>query len=220
MDVKIAADWKQLLQEEFNKPYFEELTHFVREEYATGVIYPAGRNIFRAFDKCPVESLKVVIIGQDPYHGPGQANGLCFSVNDGVPFPPSLQNIFKEVNEDLGVQIPQSGNLDRWAEQGVLLLNSVLTVKAHMAASHAGRGWERFTDAVVRIIAEQKQGVVYMLWGNYAQRKGSIVDTSKNLVLKSVHPSPLSVYRGFFGCKHFSQANAYLQSQGKNPIEW
>lgn len=220
MDVKIAADWKQLLQEEFNKPYFEELTHFVREEYATGVIYPAGRNIFRAFDKCPVESLKVVIIGQDPYHGPGQANGLCFSVNDGVPFPPSLQNIFKEVNEDVGVQIPQSGNLDRWAEQGVLLLNSVLTVKAHLAASHVGRGWEQFTDAVVRIIAEQKQGVVYMLWGNYAQRKGSIVDTSKNLVLKSVHPSPLSVYRGFFGCKHFSQANAYLQSKGKSPIVW
>ncbi|MBP3289878.1 MAG: uracil-DNA glycosylase, partial [Alistipes sp.] len=147
MDVKIAADWKSLLQEEFDKPYFEQLTNFVREEYAAGTIYPAGRNIFRAFDKCPVDSLKVVVIGQDPYHGPGQANGLCFSVNDGIPFPPSLQNIFKEINDDIGTPIPQSGNLDRWAEQGVLLLNSVLTVKAHLAASHAGRGWEQFTDA-------------------------------------------------------------------------
>lgn len=220
MDVKIADDWKLLLQEEFDKPYFEELTRFVRSEYSTGTIYPAGRNIFRAFDKCPVESLKVVIIGQDPYHGPGQANGLCFSVNDGIPFPPSLQNIFKEINNDLGTPIPQSGNLDRWAEQGVLLLNSVLTVKAHLAASHANHGWEKFTDAVVRTIAERKDGIVYMLWGSYAQRKGSIADPQRNLILKSVHPSPLSVYRGFFGCKHFSQANAYLQSLGKQPIVW
>lgn len=220
MDVKIANDWKSLLQEEFDKPYFEELTRFVRSEYSTGTIYPAGRNIFRAFDKCPVESLKVVIIGQDPYHGPGQANGLCFSVNDGIPFPPSLQNIFKEINNDLGTPIPQSGNLDRWAEQGVLLLNSVLTVKAHLAASHANHGWEKFTDAVVRTIAERKDGIVYMLWGSYAQRKGSIADPQRNLILKSVHPSPLSVYRGFFGCKHFSQANAYLQSLGKQPIVW
>lgn len=220
MDVKIANDWKSLLQEEFDKPYFEELTCFVRSEYSTGTIYPAGRNIFRAFDKCPVESLKVVIIGQDPYHGPGQANGLCFSVNDGIPFPPSLQNIFKEINNDLGTPIPQSGNLDRWAEQGVLLLNSVLTVKAHLAASHANHGWEKFTDAVVRTIAERKDGIVYMLWGSYAQRKGSIADPQRNLILKSVHPSPLSVYRGFFGCKHFSQANAYLQSLGKQPIVW
>ena len=220
MDVKIAADWKSLLQEEFDKPYFEQLTNFVREEYAAGTIYPAGRNIFRAFDKCPVDSLKVVVIGQDPYHGPGQANGLCFSVNDGIPFPPSLQNIFKEINDDIGTPIPQSGNLDRWAEQGVLLLNSVLTVKAHLATSHAGRGWEQFTDAVVRTIAERKDGIVYMLWGNYAQRKGSIADPRRNLILKSVHPSPLSVYRGFFGCKHFSQANAYLQSIGKQPIVW
>ena len=220
MDVKIANDWKSLLQEEFDKPYFEELTRFVRSEYSVGTIYPAGRNIFRAFDKCPVESLKVVIIGQDPYHGPGQANGLCFSVNDGIPFPPSLQNIFKEINNDLGTPIPQSGNLDRWAEQGVLLLNSVLTVKAHLAASHANHGWEKFTDAVVRTIAERKDGIVYMLWGSYAQRKGSIADPQRNLILKSVHPSPLSVYRGFFGCKHFSQANAYLQSLGKQPIVW
>lgn len=220
MDVKIAADWKLLLQEEFDKPYFEELTRFVREEYANGTIYPAGKNIFRAFDKCPVDKLKVVIIGQDPYHGPGQANGLCFSVNDGVVFPPSLQNIFKEISSDIGTPTPQSGNLDRWAEQGVLLLNAVLTVRAHQAASHAGKGWEQFTDAVVRIINEQKEGLVYMLWGSYAQRKGQIADPARNLILKSVHPSPLSVYRGFFGCKHFSQANEYLVSRGQEPIIW
>lgn len=220
MNVKIAADWQEILQPEFDKPYFEQLTQFVRAEYGATTVYPAGRNIFRAFDKCPFSELKVVIIGQDPYHGVGQANGLCFSVNDGVPFPPSLQNIFKEIQSDLGTAVPQSGNLDRWAEQGVLLLNSVLTVRAHEAASHAGRGWEQFTDAVVRTINERKQGVVYMLWGSYAQRKGQVVDSSKNFVLKSVHPSPLSVYRGFFGCKHFSQANAYLQSVGKTPIIW
>jgi uracil-DNA glycosylase len=220
MDVKIAADWKLLLQEEFDKPYFEELTRFVREEYANGTIYPAGKNIFRAFDKCPVDKLKVVIIGQDPYHGPGQANGLCFSVNDGVAFPPSLQNIFKEISSDIGTPTPQSGNLDRWAEQGVLLLNAVLTVRAHQAASHAGKGWEQFTDAVVRIINQRKEGLVYMLWGSYAQRKGQIANPTRNLILKSVHPSPLSVYRGFFGCKHFSQANEYLVSRGQEPIIW
>lgn len=220
MNVKIAADWQAILQPEFDKPYFEQLTQFVRTEYGSTTIFPAGRNIFRAFDKCPFDDLKVVIIGQDPYHGEGQANGLCFSVNDGVAFPPSLQNIFKEIQSDLGIAIPSSGNLDRWAEQGVLLLNSVLTVRAHQAASHAGQGWEQFTDAVVRIISERKQGVVYLLWGSYAQRKGQVVDGSKNLILKCVHPSPLSVYRGFFGCKHFSQANAYLQSIGKTPINW
>ena len=220
MDVKIADDWKALLQDEFDKPYFEELVRFVRNEYATTTIFPAGRNIFRAFDKCPLDKLKVVIIGQDPYHGEGQANGLCFSVNDGVPFPPSLQNIFKEINSDLGIAPPASGNLDRWAEQGVLLLNAVLTVRAHNAASHAGRGWEQFTDAVVRKINERKQGIVYMLWGSYAQKKGAVADPSKNLILKSVHPSPLSVYRGFFGCKHFSKANEYLQSIGREPINW
>ena len=220
MEVKISSDWKELLQDEFKKPYFEELVGFVKSEYATTQVFPAGRNIFRAFDKCPFEKLKVVVIGQDPYHGEGQANGLCFSVNDGVQYPPSLQNIFKEIHEDLGVEIPSSGNLDRWAEQGVLLLNAVLTVRAHQAASHAGRGWEQFTDAVVRTIAERKEGVVYMLWGNYAQRKGQIADPQRNLILKSVHPSPLSVYRGFFGCKHFSKANDYLISQGKEPIKW
>ena len=220
MDVRIAEDWKEILREEFSKPYFEELVSFVKQEYASGEVFPAGRNIFRAFDKCPFEKLKVVIIGQDPYHGEGQANGLCFSVNEGVPFPPSLKNIFKEVSDDIGVPVPRSGELDRWAEQGVLMLNAVLTVRAHNAASHAGHGWERFTDAVVKAIAERKQGVVYMLWGSYAQRKGAIANPKQNLILHAVHPSPLSAYRGFFGCKHFSQANNYLISIGKEPIVW
>ena len=219
-DVRIADDWKRILADEFSKPYFEELVSFVKMEYASGTVYPAGRDIFRAFDKCEFDNLKVVIIGQDPYHGPGQANGLCFSVNDGIAFPPSLQNIFKEVHSDIGTPIPISGNLDRWAEQGVLLLNAVLTVRAHNAASHAGRGWEQFTDAVVRAIAERKQGVVYMLWGSYAQKKGAIASPSSNLILKAVHPSPLSAYRGFFGCKHFSMANDYLESVGKEKIVW
>lgn len=220
MDVRIADDWKALLAAEFDKPYFRSLVEFVRSEYASTTIYPKGGNIFRAFDKCPVDKLKVVIIGQDPYHGEGQANGLCFSVAQGVPFPPSLQNIFKEVNSDTGAAIPTSGELDRWAEQGVLLLNSVLTVRAHQAASHAGRGWEQFTDAVVRAIAQNKSGIVYMLWGSYAQKKGAIASAASNLILKSVHPSPLSSYRGFFGCRHFSKANQYLVEQGKEPIVW
>ncbi len=220
MEVRIAADWKELLQPEFDKPYFEELIRFVKAEYATQRIYPRGSNIFRAFDKCPFERLKVVVIGQDPYHGPGQANGLCFSVAPGVPFPPSLQNIFKEVADDTGTPVPASGDLDRWAEQGVLLLNSVLTVREHQAASHAGRGWETFTDAVVRTINERRDGIVYMLWGSYAQRKGAIADPTRNCILKAVHPSPLSVYRGFFGCRHFSQANAYLAAHGQEPIRW
>ena len=220
MNVKIAEDWKALLADEFEQPYFAELVGFVREEYGSRQIFPRGANIFRAFDKCPFDKLKVVIIGQDPYHGEGQANGLCFSVNDGVPFPPSLRNIFQEVESDTGAPVPTSGNLDRWAEQGVLLLNSVLTVRAHEAASHAGRGWERFTDAVVREIAARREGVVYMLWGSYAQRKGAIADPARNCILKAVHPSPLSAYRGFFGCRHFSQANDYLVAHGKEPIVW
>ena len=220
MDVKIAQDWKEILQPEFDKPYFRELTDFIRQEYASRRIFPRAGNIFRAFDKCPFDKLKVVIIGQDPYHGEGQANGLCFSVADGIPFPPSLQNIFQEVSSDLNRPVPASGNLDRWAEQGVLLLSAVLTVRAHEAASHAGRGWETFTDAVVRAIAERKQGIVYLLWGSYAQRKGAIADPARNCILKAVHPSPLSAYRGFIGCRHFSQANAYLRSQGKAEIEW
>lgn len=219
-DVRIAEDWKTVLREEFTKPYFDELVEFVKGEYASTTVFPAGRNIFRAFDKCPLDKLKVVIIGQDPYHGEGQANGLCFSVSEGVPFPPSLQNILKEVHDDTGAEMPSSGELDRWAEQGVLLLNAVLTVRAHEAASHAGKGWERFTDAVVRAIAERKEGVVYMLWGNYAQKKGAIADPERNLILRAVHPSPLSAYRGFFGCRHFSMANDYLRSQGKEPINW
>lgn len=220
MDVKISPKWKELLNDEFEKSYFEDLVHFVKSEYSTRVIYPKGKNIFRAFDKCDPDNLKVVIIGQDPYHGPGQANGLCFSVNEGIQFPPSLINIFKEVHDDIGTAIPLSGNLDRWAEQGVLLLNAVLTVRAHEAASHAGHGWEQFTDAVVRAISEKKQDIVYMLWGSYAQKKGAIVDPTCNCILKSVHPSPLSAHRGFFGCKHFSAANRYLISHGKEPIEW
>ena len=219
-EVRIAQDWKEVRNEEFSKPYFEELVDFVKAEYAAGTVYPAGGNIFRAFDKCPFDKIKVVVIGQDPYHGPGQANGLCFSVGRGVQFPPSLQNIFKEVQSDIGTPIPESGELDRWAEQGVLLLNAVLTVRAHQAASHAGHGWERFTDAVVRAIAERKEHVVYMLWGSYAQKKGAIANPNNNLILKAVHPSPLSAYRGFFGCKHFSEANRYLESVGKTPIEW
>ena len=209
MDVKIAPDWKEIFAPEFEKPYFGELTRFVREEYASHRIYPRGSNIFRA-----------VIIGQDPYHGPGQANGLCFSVGDGVPFPPSLQNIFKEVADDTGAPVPTTGNLDRWAEQGVLLLNAVLTVREHQAASHAGHGWETFTDAVVRAVAERKEHIVYMLWGSYAQRKGAIADPARNCILKAVHPSPLSAYRGFLGCRHFSRANDYLRSVGKEPIVW
>lgn len=220
MDVKISPDWKEVLQPEFGKPYFRELTDFVRAEYDAHKVFPKGKNIFRAFDKCPLDALKVVIIGQDPYHGDGQANGLCFSVNDGVPFPPSLKNIFKEIQDETGAPLPQSGNLDRWAEQGVLLLNAVLTVRAHEAASHAGRGWEQFTDAVVRAVNEKKMGVVYMLWGNYAQQKGNIVNPWRNCILKSPHPSPFSAYNGFFGNGHFVRANEYLLSQGKAEITW
>jgi uracil-DNA glycosylase len=220
MEVRINHEWKKLLGEEFEKPYFEALVEFVRGEYATRTIYPAGGNIFRALDLCPPSKVKVVIIGQDPYHGEGQANGLCFSVNDGVPFPPSLRNIFKEINADLGTPIPTSGNLERWAEQGVLLLNSTLTVRAHQAASHAGHGWEQFTDAIIASLTRERRGVVYMLWGAYAARKGAIVNPAENLILRSAHPSPLSAYNGFFGSRHFSQANAYLQSQGLDPIIW
>lgn len=220
MNVKISDDWKALLSDEFSKPYFTDLVGFVKKEYLNARIFPQGRDIFRAFDKCPFDRLKVVIIGQDPYHGEGQANGLSFSVNDGVQFPPSLQNIFKEVNEDIGTPIPTSGNLDRWAEQGVLLLNAVLTVRAHEAASHSGMGWERFTDAVVRAVAQNKPNVVYMLWGAYAQKKGAFVDTANNCVLKSVHPSPLSAYRGYFGNQHFSKANEYLIQNNQKPIKW
>ena len=220
MDVKIAPDWKALLEEEFSKPYFEELTRFVKEEYATRRIYPRGSNIFRAFDKCPLDKLKVVIIGQDPYHGPGQAHGLCFSVSEGVPNPPSLQNIFKEIQSDLGKPLPPNGDLTRWANQGVLLLNATLTVQAHQAGSHQRRGWEEFTDAAIRTLAEEREHLVFILWGAYAQKKGAFIDRNKHLVLTSAHPSPLSAYNGFFGNKHFSRANEYLTTHGTTPIEW
>lgn len=220
MDVRLSESWKRHLQQEFEQPYFGQLADFVKTEYATQTIYPEGKNIFRALELCPLEQVKVVVIGQDPYHGPGQAHGLSFSVPEGVPAPPSLQNIFKEQQRDLGLPIPTSGNLERWAAQGVLLLNAVLTVRAGAAASHQGRGWEQFTDAVVRTVNSQRQNVVYMLWGNYAQQKGAMVDGTKNGVLKSVHPSPLSAYRGFIGCGHFSAANTYLISTGQTPINW
>ena len=221
MEVKIEQSWKDALAGEFEKPYFASLVRFLHHEKAAGKkIFPPGSQIFKAFELTPLDKLKVVILGQDPYHGPGQAHGLSFSVPAGIPAPPSLKNIFKEIESDLGTKVPTSGNLDRWAEQGVLLLNSTLTVRAHAAASHAGHGWEQFTDAVVATLSEFKSGVVYMLWGNYAQKKGAVVDRSRNLVLKAAHPSPLSAYNGFFGCRHFSQANNYLLSVGKSPIKW
>ena len=220
MNVQIENSWKEKLTDEFEKPYFKELTDFVRQEYKTQVCYPPGNLIFNAFNLCPFDQVKVVIIGQDPYHGPGQAHGLCFSVNDGIPFPPSLQNIFKEIQADLGKEVPVSGNLTRWAEQGVLLLNATLTVRAHQAASHQRHGWEEFTDAVIRKLSQERDHLVFILWGAYAQKKGAVIDRERHLVLTSVHPSPLSAYHGFFGNKHFSLTNAYLEQYGKTPINW
>lgn len=220
MLVNIEESWRVRLQREFDMDYFKELTNFVRLEYAHGIVYPSGGDIFRAFDCCPFDRVKVVILGQDPYHEPGQAHGLCFSVGDGVRFPPSLRNIFKEIESDLGVGVPSSGSLLRWAEQGVLLLNATLTVRAHEAGSHQRRGWERFTDAVVRVLAEEREHVVFILWGAYAQRKCGFVDGNRHLVLTSPHPSPLSAHRGFFGNGHFSRANEYLVAYGGEPIVW
>ena len=220
MDVKIESSWKQVLQPEFEKPYFRTLTDFVRSEYTTKRIFPPGNLIFNAFEQCPFDQTKVVILGQDPYHGIGQAHGLCFSVNDGVEFPPSLINIFKEIERDLASPMPSTGNLTRWAQQGVLLLNATLTVQAHQAGSHQNKGWETFTDAVIHQLATQKEHLVFILWGSYAQRKGEFIDTKRHLVLKAVHPSPLSAYRGFIGCGHFSQANQYLQTHGLEIINW
>lgn len=220
MDVRIEESWKQRLQTEFDQSYFEQLTRFVHQEYATHTVYPPGKQIFAAFDSCPFEQVKVVILGQDPYHEPRQAHGLCFSVNDGIPFPPSLQNIFKEIESDLGIPVPASGDLTRWAQQGVLLLNATLTVRAHQAASHQGKGWETFTDAVIHKLAEEREHLVFILWGSYAQRKGEFIDSRRHLVLKSPHPSPLSAHRGFFGNHHFSQANRYLASHDITPIQW
>lgn len=220
MEVKIEKSWKEVLQTEFDKPYFENLVGFVKQEYSSHTIFPPAGQIFNAFNTCPFNHVKVVILGQDPYHGPRQAHGLCFSVNDGIQFPPSLQNIFKEINSDLGIPMPKSGNLTRWAEQGVLLLNATLTVRASQAGSHQGRGWEEFTDAVIKIISENAENVVFILWGSYAIKKKALIDASKHCILTAPHPSPLSSYRGFFGCKHFSQTNTYLASKGKTPIEW
>lgn len=221
MDAQINNSWKELLKDEFEKPYFSDLTAFVKNEYTSKSIFPAEQLIFNAFNHCSVENTKVVILGQDPYHGEGQAHGLCFSVPEGTALPPSLRNIFKEINQDLNIPIPTSGNLERWSDQGVLLLNATLTVEAHQAGSHQKKGWETFTDAIIRRIAEKKENLVFLLWGSYAHRKGAFIDTNKHLVLKSVHPSPLSANRGgWFGNKQFSSTNQYLQEKGLETINW
>ena len=220
MDVKIGSSWKIRLQEEFEKEYFTRLSDFVKSEYKSSIVYPPGGLIFNAFDLCPFENVKAVIIGQDPYHGPGQAHGLCFSVREGVGFPPSLVNIFKEIESDLGYKPYQSGNLERWSSQGVLLLNATLTVRAHSAGSHQRKGWEHFTDAVISILNREKSDLVFFLWGAYAQKKGENIDRSKHLILESVHPSPLSASRGFFGNRHFSRCNDYLVKRGLDPVDW
>lgn len=220
MDVRIALSWKQRLSGEFSKPYFIQLIDFIKSEYQTNVVYPPGKEIFNAFDSCDFDEVKVVIIGQDPYHGPGQANGLSFSVKDNARMPPSLVNIFKEIQNDLGKPIPLSGDLQRWANQGVLLLNATLTVRASLPGSHQNKGWESFTDAVIQKISSEKENVVFLLWGAYAQKKGEIIDRNKHLVLMSAHPSPFSADRGFFGNKHFSKTNQYLRSKGLKEIDW
>ncbi|MFD2512412.1 uracil-DNA glycosylase [Pontibacter locisalis] len=220
MNVKIEESWQNVLQDEFEKPYFKNLVSYVKDEYTSQKVYPAGNQIFNAFQMCPFDEVKVVILGQDPYHGPNQANGLAFSVSDKVRTPPSLLNIFKEIKSDLGKDMPATGNLERWAQQGVLLLNATLTVRAGNAGSHQKKGWEEFTDAVVQKVNDLKEHVVFMLWGNYAQKKGAFIDESKHLVLKAAHPSPFAADRGFFGSRHFSKANKYLQEHGKEPINW
>jgi len=217
---KIEDSWKYALEDEFEADYFKKLVAFVKEETKRHTIYPAGKNIFTAFNHTPLPSVRVVLLGQDPYHGPGQAHGLCFSVPDGIPFPPSLKNIFKELHQDLGVSIPPTGNLTRWADQGVMLLNATLTVRAHEAGSHQGKGWEQFTDQVIRTISDLRAGVVFLLWGRYAQNKASLIDTNKHFILKAPHPSPLSAHRGFFGCKHFSKTNEIFLENGMMPVEW
>lgn len=221
MDVKIEQSWKAVLNSEFEKDYFKKLTEFVRDEYLSGkTVYPAPKNIFNAFNLCPFDKVKVVVIGQDPYHEPGQAHGLCFSVESGTEFPPSLQNIYKEIESDIGHKSITNGDLSSWAHQGVLLLNSTLTVQAHVAASHSGKGWEIFTDAVIRAVSQKRKNVVYMLWGSFAQKKAEFVNANENLILTSAHPSPLSAYRGFFGNHHFSRANEYLIASNETPINW
>ena len=220
MDVKIEDSWKNRLKDEFKQPYFSGLIEFVKGEYKSNIVYPPGPEIFHAFDKCSFDDVKVVILGQDPYHGKGQANGLAFSVHDGITMPPSLKNIFKEIQEDTGKPVPSSGNLERWASQGVLLLNATLTVRAGQPGSHQNKGWEIFTDSVIRNIAEEKEKIVFLLWGAYAQKKGGIIDTNRHYVLKAPHPSPYSANSGFFGCRHFSLCNHYLKENNLREIEW
>lgn len=216
----IEESWKFALEDEFKADYFKNLVAFVKEEVKSRTIYPSGKNIFAAFEHTPLPAVRVVLLGQDPYHGPGQAQGLCFSVPVGVPLPPSLKNIFKELHDDLNIELPKSGDLTKWAGQGVLLLNATLTVRAHEAGSHQGRGWERFTDQVIRTISDLRAGVVFLLWGSYAQKKEALIDTNKHFVLKAPHPSPLSAHRGFFGCKHFSKTNNYFRENGLPEIDW
>lgn len=220
MEVRIEQSWREALSEEWDKPYFEDLVRFVKAEYATTTVFPPAGKIFAAFDACPFDDVKVVILGQDPYHGPGQANGLCFSVADNIPVPRSLVNIFREIKDDTGAPVPASGNLERWARQGVLLLNATLTVRAHSPGSHQKRGWEQLTDRVVSLLSERREGLVFILWGSFAARKAELIDRSKHMILTSAHPSPLSASRGFFGNHHFTRTNDYLLKQGKSPIEW
>jgi len=220
MEVRMEAGWQQLLQPEFEKEYFKRLTDFVNREYRTEEVFPPEGFVFNAFNLCPLAQTRVVILGQDPYHDVNQAHGLCFSVNEGVKVPPSLVNIYKEIEADLGRQCPASGNLERWARQGVLLLNATLTVRAHQAVSHQKKGWEQFTDAVIRLLASEKENLVFLLWGNYAIKKTQLIDASRHCILTSVHPSPLSAHRGFFGCRHFSKTNGYLKEKGLEEIEW
>lgn len=218
--VKIDPSWKEALKDEFEKPYFTELTAFVKKEYLSAKVFPPPKCIFNAFELCPFDNAKVVILGQDPYHGDKQAHGLCFSVPEKVGVPPSLQNIYKEIVQDIGGTIPNHGNLEHWAKQGVLLLNATLTVRAHTAGSHQGKGWEEFTDAVIKTLSDKKEDLVFLLWGNCARKKGELIDFEKHLVLEAAHPSPFSAYNGFFGCKHFSQTNSYLKKHGRESIHW
>mgnify|MGYP003586460343 FL=1 len=220
IDPTIELSWKIKMQDQFNQPYFADLKEFLTEEKKNFTIFPPGSLIFNAFNLTPFDQVKVVILGQDPYHDFGQAHGLCFSVMDGVPFPKSLINIFKELRDDVGFEIPMSGNLEKWARQGILLLNATLTVRAHQAGSHQNKGWETFTDQVIRTISNEKEGIIFLLWGNYARAKKVLIDSNKHFILETVHPSPLSAYNGFFGCKHFSKTNDILIQQGKTPIDW
>ena len=220
MEVKIENSWKNALNEIFSQDFFSQLTTFVRDEYQSHQVFPPGKEIFNAFWHCPLEKVKVVILGQDPYHGPGQAHGLSFSVKPGIPFPPSLLNILKEIRQDIGKDMPPNGDLTRWAHQGVFLLNATLTVRAHQAGSHQNRGWEQFTDEVIKVINHHRENVVFLLWGAYAQKKSALIDENRHLILKAPHPSPLSAHRGFLGCGHFSKTNQFLESKGFQPIDW